>query len=106
MEILTNLGFHVDLAKDGREALTAMEGPDTYDAVLMDLQMPNMDGLQAAKAIRSLADPAKANIPVLAMTADAFETSRREAQQAGMNGHITKPIEVPKLIEALQGVLR
>ena len=105
MEILTNLGFHVDLAKDGREALTAMEGPGTYDAVLMDLQMPNMDGLQAAKAIRSLADPAKANIPILAMTADAFEASRRKTLEAGMNGRITKPIEVPKLIEALQGVL-
>ncbi len=105
MEILEALGFRVDLVKDGREAVAAIQGGETYDAVLMDLQMPNMDGLQAARAIRSLADPAKAVIPILAMTADAFEASRRKTLEAGMNGHITKPIEVPKLIEALQGVL-
>ena len=104
-EILETLGFCVDLAKDGREAVAAIQGDETYDAVLMDLQMPNMDGLQAARTIRSLADPAKAGIPILAMTADAFEASRRKTLEAGMNGHITKPIEVPKLIEALQGVL-
>ena len=105
MEILETLGFQVDLAKDGREAVAAIQGPQTYDAVLMDLQMPNMDGLQAARAIRSLKDPAKAGIPILAMTADAFEASRRKTLEAGMNGHITKPIEVSKLTEALQGVL-
>ena len=72
----------------------------------MDIQMPRMNGCEAARAIRALDDPQKAALPILAMTANAFEEDRRAALDAGMNGHISKPIEIPKLLEALQQFLR
>lgn len=69
--------------------------------ILMDIQMPNMDGYQATKLIRQFADEEKANIPIVAMTANAFEEDKREAIAAGMNGHIAKPIQVDKLLSIL-----
>ena len=104
-EILKNLGFCVDLVPDGAKAVEKVRSEAKYDGILMDLQMPNMDGFQAARAIRSLPDREKAQVPMIAMTADAFEETRQKAMDAGMNGRVTKPIETPKLIETLQQLL-
>ena len=71
----------------------------------MDVQMPIMDGYEAIKVIRALPDPEKANITILAMTANAFEEDRQEALKAGMNEHLAKPIEIPKLMETLRKFL-
>ena len=98
--ILEEAGFKVDTAENGAIAVEKVtyypEG--FYDLILMDIQMPNMDGYQATKLIRQFADEEKANIPIVAMTANAFEEDKREAIAAGMNGHIAKPIQVDKLL--------
>ena len=78
----------------------------TYDMILMDIQMPKMDGYKATQAIRRLPDREKACIPIIAMTANAFEEDKREALAAGMNGHIAKPIQVDKLLSTLSEVIR
>ena len=77
-----------------------------YDVILMDVQMPNMDGYKAAQVIRHLPDKDKACIPIIAMTANAFEEDKRDAVAAGMNGHIAKPIQVDKLLSMLAEVIR
>ena len=74
--------------------------------ILMDIQMPKMDGYKATQAIRRLPDREKAGIPIIAMTANAFEEDKREALAAGMNGHIAKPIQVDKLLSTLSEVIR
>ena len=79
--------------------------PDPYDLILMDIQMPVMDGIEATKAIRALSDPRLANIPIVAMTANAFEEDRQRVLSAGMNGHLGKPINVDKLFSTLQSIL-
>lgn len=106
-EILQSMGFAVDVAADGEEAVEKMRAaaPGRYDLVLMDIQMPRMDGYEATRQIRKLPDPAVAKIPILAMTANAFDEDKRNAFEAGMNGHIAKPIVVRKLMEALAGAL-
>ena len=76
-----------------------------YQLVLMDVQMPVMNGYEATKAIRRLSDPARAKVPILAMTADAFEEDRQKALRSGMDGHLSKPIEIDKLFEALDELL-
>ena len=105
--VLEEVGFIIDTADDGTEAVekvkTAQAG--TYDLILMDIQMPVMDGYEATRTIRALADPARANIPIVAMTANAFEEDRQRAFDAGMNGHVPKPIDIPKLLETLQSIL-
>ena len=73
----------------------------TYDMILMDIQMPKMDGYKATQAIRRLPDKNKACIPIIAMTANAFEEDKRDAIEAGMNGHVAKPIQVDKLLSTL-----
>ena len=73
----------------------------TYDLILMDIQMPNMDGYQATQCIRYLNDKKKAEIPIIAMTANAFAEDRKRAFDAGMNGHIAKPVEIDKLISEI-----
>ena len=78
----------------------------TYDMILMDIQMPQMDGYKATRVIRDLPDPEKAGIPIVAMTANAFEEDKRDAVAAGMNGHIAKPIQIDKLLSMLAEVLR
>ena len=77
----------------------------TYDVILMDIQMPTMDGYEAAKRIRQLDDPAKARIPIIAVTANAFEEDRKLALEAGMNGHLAKPYDIPKMLETLAKLL-
>ena len=75
--------------------------PGQYDLILMDVQMPIMDGYEATKRIRSMENPDVANIPILAMTANAFEEDRQNAIAAGMNEHLAKPIDIEKLVNTL-----
>ena len=105
--ILTESGMEVERAEDGRVCLQMLkERPKRYyDAVLMDIQMPNMDGYETAKAIRSL-DDSRARIPVIAMTANAFDEDRMKAIEAGMDAHVAKPIDINILMHTLKGVLR
>lgn len=106
-EILTSVGFMIERAEDGAICYEKIVSSETgyYDLVLMDIQMPNMDGYQATKAIRGLADKEKANIPIIAMTANAFEEDRSKAINMGMNGHIAKPIDVSELLMVLARVI-
>ena len=106
-EILTSVGFMIERAEDGAICYEKIVSSETgyYDLVLMDIQMPNMDGYQATKAIRGLADKEKANIPIIAMTANAFEEDRSKAINMGMNGHIAKPIDVSELLGVLARVI-
>ena len=106
-ELLSEYGFEIERASDGIicvDMLTKHEA-GYYALILMDVQMPNMDGYKATGVIRSLADQELAQIPILAMTANAFEEDKQHALEAGMNGHIAKPIDVGKLMEALASVL-
>ena len=107
VEILQGAGFVVEVADDGEAAVERMEqsAPGQYDLILMDIQMPIMNGYEATEKIRALGDPRVAGIPIIAMTANAFDEDRRAALEAGMNGHIAKPIDIPKLMELLQDLL-
>ena len=82
----------------------AASRPGDYDLILMDIQMPVMDGYEATCSIRALANPRLAGIPILAMTANAFDEDRKAAMDAGMNGFLTKPIQIEELIQALKSV--
>ena len=86
--------------------MTAASEPGYYDVILMDIQMPVMDGYMAAQAIRSLPDSKIAGIPIIAMTANAFQEDIRKAEQVGMNGHIAKPLDIPSMKATLQHVLK
>ena len=103
-EILTEYGFIVDTAENGAEALEKVSAskPGTYDLVLMDVQMPVMNGYEATKCIRKLKDPALANISILAMTANAFDEDRKKALESGMDGFLSKPIVIKELVQALK----
>jgi CheY-like chemotaxis protein len=105
--ILGELGLEVEVANDGVEAVEMVSAAPagTYDAVLMDIQMPRMDGYEAARRIRALDDPAKSNIPIVAVTANAFEEDRRLALDAGMNGHLAKPYDIPEMVATLGVIL-
>ena len=106
--ILEDTGFIIDTADDGTVAVEMMKKmpADTYDLILMDIQMPIMNGYQATEAIRALDDGIKAKIPIVAMTANAFDEDRQQAIDAGMNGHIAKPIDIEKLMETLKDILK
>ena len=106
--ILERAGLKIERVENGIQCVNRiMEMPTgTYDMILMDIQMPQMDGYKATQAIRSLPDKDKACIPIIAMTANAFEEDKREAIAAGMNGHIAKPIQVDKLLSMLVEVIR
>ena len=106
--ILERAGFHTERVEDGIQCVNRIEKmpAGTYDMILMDIQMPKMDGYKATQAIRRLPDREKACIPIIAMTANAFEEDKREALAAGMNGHIAKPIQVDKLLSTLSEVIR
>ena len=108
LALLDGYGFVVDTAENGAVAVekVAASTPGHYGLVLMDIQMPVMDGYEATRAIRGLEDPALARIPILAMTANAFDEDRRAAMACGMNGFLTKPIQIEELIQALQSVFR
>lgn len=107
MEILGEAGFIIEHAENGQMVVDMLrKAPSNYyNVILMDIQMPIMNGYDAARAIRVLTDNAKANIPILAMTANAFEEDKREALRCGMNGHLSKPINVPELMKTLAGIL-
>lgn len=105
--ILTKAGFEVDSAEDGAQAVekVRLSEPGRYDMVLMDINMPNMNGLDAARAIRALEDKELAAVPIVAMTASAFAEDVQAAHDAGMNAHIAKPISLPKMMATLKEVL-
>ena len=106
--LLSHEGFLVDCVEDGQAAVDAVcqADPGTYAAVLMDIQMPVMDGYTAARAIRALEDPARAGVPIIAMTANAFQEDQQAALEAGMQGHIAKPLDINKMRETLRQVLQ
>jgi len=106
--ILENAGLKIERVEDGIQCVNRIEKmpADTYDMILMDIQMPQMDGYKATQAIRNLPDKDKASIPIVAMTANAFEEDKRDAIAAGMNGHIAKPIQVDKMLSILSEVIR
>ena len=100
-------GFIVDTACNGKDAVekVAASKAGDYDAVLMDIQMPIMNGYEAARAIRALNHPVAKTVPIIAMTANAFSEDVKNALEAGMNAHIAKPIDVPKMMETLAKIL-
>ena len=104
VEILNEYGFLVDTAENGVEAVQKVRNstPGNYDLVLMDVQMPVMNGYEATKQIRALDDPALAGITILAMTANAFDEDRKKALKCGMDGFLSKPIVIEELISILQ----
>ena len=106
--ILESAGLKIERVEDGIQCVNRIEKmpADTYDMILMDIQMPQMDGYKATQAIRNLPDKDKASIPIVAMTANAFEEDKRDAIAAGMNGHIAKPIQVDKMLSILSEVIR
>ncbi|MBO5521331.1 MAG: response regulator [Eubacterium sp.] len=105
--LLEDMGFVVESAVNGREAVEKVQqaAAGYYDAVLMDIQMPVLDGYGATTEIRALADPAKASIPIIAMTANAFQEDKKKAEETGMNGHIAKPLDPAKMRDVLTEVL-
>ena len=106
--ILSEAGFMLETAVNGQEAVekVAVSQPGYFDAILMDVQMPVMNGYEATKAIRALDNSALANIPIVAMTANAFTEDVQAAKEAGMNAHIAKPIDIAKMMETLTEILR
>ena len=105
--ILTEYGLEVVIANNGEEAVRLMEDAPagTYDIILMDIQMPVMDGYNAARLIRGMEDREKAEVPIVAVTANAFEEDRKLALEAGMNGHLAKPYDIPKMLQTLTELL-
>lgn len=107
MTLLEEAGLKVDRAADGIQCVSRIEKEPagTYALILMDVQMPNMDGYKATETIRQLPDPKKAAIPIIAMTANAFEEDRKMALAKGMNGYIAKPIDPAKMLAAMQDAI-
>ena len=105
--ILSGAGITVDRACDGIQCIDILKKsePGFYDMILMDIQMPNMDGYEAARIIRKLEDKKLSEIPIIAMTANAFAEDREQAFAAGMNGHIAEPINADDLKRTLAGIL-
>ena len=106
--LLSKYGFVIDTAENGQEAvdLVAASAPGYYDLVLMDIQMPVMDGHEATRRIRNLEDKELAKVPVVAMTANAFDEDRKAAKECGMNGFISKPINMQEVVQALRMCLQ
>ena len=108
VELLKEYGFEIEEAGDGTEAVEKMKNakPGEYDLILMDIQMPVMDGYTATRKIRGLKDSACADIPIIAMTANAFEEDKKQALESGMNEHVAKPVDIEDLKAVLSNVLR
>lgn len=106
-ELLEELGFLVDTATDGHKALEQLlkEAPDTYAIILMDIQMPAMNGYETTQIIRSLNNPLLHNIPIIALSANAFEEDRRMARKSGMNAHMAKPLHTEQLLDFLMEII-
>ncbi|MCF0222469.1 MAG: response regulator [Fibrobacter sp.] len=106
LHLLRETHVEIDVAENGKIACQKVEEnvPGYYDVVLMDIQMPVMDGYTATRNIRDMENPLRANIPIVAMTADAFEAEREKALSVGMNGHIAKPVDFNLLLGVLQGI--
>ena len=107
LEVLGEAGFRVDVAEDGSGAVAKMaaSAPDTYDLILMDIQMPVMNGYEATRQIRAMDAPHCKSIPIIAMTANAFDEDRELASQAGMNGYLAKPIQVDRMLKTIREIL-
>ena len=105
--ILTSVGLAVDIVGDGTEAVEKIKEATAgyYDIILMDIQMPEMDGYEATRQIRSLEDKEKSDIPIIAVTANVFEEDRHVAIAAGMNGHLAKPYDIPEIMKTLKELL-
>ena len=105
--ILEETGMKIDSVEDGDIAVSTIHKAPagTYDLVLMDIQMPKMDGYTATREIRTFRDNKKANIPIVAMTANAFEEDKQKAYESGMNGHIIKPISLEAIAQVLDELL-
>ena len=106
--ILTSVGFAVDIASDGTEAVEKMKSASDgyYDIILMDIQMPQMDGYEATRQIRALDDKEKSEIPIVAVTANAFEEDKKVSSDVGMNGHLAKPYDIPEIMKTLNELLK
>lgn len=106
--ILEELGLHIDTATDGSIAVEKMQHskPGEYALILMDIQMPVMNGRQATKAIRKLKDKILSHIPIIALSADAFESDKRKSIESGMDAHLPKPIDIPVLLETIARTLQ
>ena len=106
-ELLEQEGVVVEEAEDGDVAVEKVKWSTKgyYDLILMDIQMPRMNGYEAAKTIRNLPNPAHNSIPIIALTANAFEEDRQDALDAGMNNHVAKPIRKSELKRAIEGCL-
>ena len=104
--IMEEIGLDVDVAEDGTDAVNIMssERGNNYDLIFMDIQMPKMDGYTATREIRTLNNSKCANIPIIAMTANAFDEDRKKAIKAGMNGHIAKPIDVNVILQNVDSI--
>ena len=107
-EILLDLGFDVDTANDGDIAVSKMQSPNSrdYALIIMDIQMPRMDGRTATRMIRSLPDKTVAAIPIIALSANAFESDKKLSRESGMDEHLSKPVDVPLLLKTIFAVLR
>lgn len=108
MVLLSEMGFQVEWARDGDICVSMLEQAEAgyYDLILMDIQMPNMNGYQAAETIRNMADRSKADIPIVAMTANALDDDKQNAYAAGMDAHLAKPVDIQKLVERLTDFIK
>ena len=107
-ELLQDVGFTIDEAVNGAIAVEKVRAsaPGEYDLILMDIQMPVMDGWQAAQAIRGLANPALASIPIVALSANVFQSDINKSLDSGMEAHLTKPIDIPALLKTIERILK
>lgn len=104
VEVLTTLGFEVDTAEDGSIAVERLRSGERWDMILMDIQMPVMDGWTATRTIRALPDPDLAGIPIVALSANVFESDIQTSLDAGMDAHLAKPVDVPELLRTIKEI--